>query len=148
MRAAATAATTAAATAATAARLGDVIGGRDAAELEGHADIFANFLLQTLKLLLGGEEFTGDFVIKQGLTRCFEFADFSSTEFHSGVLLVVEFLAALMHALILKPRGIIVEKTLHTFLELQKCGIAGNLGTEFASFYDDGGIFSSDRHKS
>ena len=146
MRAASATATTATAAASAAAGLSDVIGGRNAAQFEGHSDVFADFLLQALQFLLGGEKFTGDLIFKQGFAGRFEFTDFHGTKLHTGVLLVVQFLATLMDTLILKPRSIIVEESFHTLLELQKCWVAGNLGTEFPGFYDDGGIFSSDGH--
>ncbi len=145
MRAATTAAATTA-TASTAAGLGDVVCGGDAAEFEGHADVFSDFLLEALQLLLGGEKFAGDVVFEESLAGGLELADFRGSEFHAGVLLVMQFLAALVDALILKPRGIIVEEALHTLLELQKRRVAGDLGAQFLGFHDDGGFFCSNGH--
>ncbi len=138
----ATATTTTTTTAATtAAGVGNIIRGGNPAELKCHADVFADFFLQALQLLLSGEKLTRDRIVKKRLTRCFEFADLSGTQLDTGMLLLMQLLAAFMHTLILKSGCIITEKTLDARLELQKRGIAGNVGTQLTGFSDDGRVF-------
>ena len=73
------------------------------------------------KLLLGGEKLAGDLVFKKRLARGFELADLRGTELDAGVLLLVQFLAALMHALVLKAGGIVAQETFDVALKLEKC---------------------------
>ena len=144
MRAATSAAATTAAAAA--AGLGDVFGSWHMAEFKSHADVFADLLLQALKFLLGGKEVAGHLVFKKSLACGFELADFSSTEFHAGVLLVVKFLTALVDALVLKAGGIVAQKAFDALLQLEKMRVAGDLGAQFPGFHDDSGIFGSNGH--
>jgi len=99
-----TAATTAAATA-----FGflDLFVGRNAAELEGHADVFGDIFLDGLQGALGVHKVGGDFVVEKGVTRIFESFDFGRTEFDSSVLLLVKFIAFFVDGLVLELRGIV-----------------------------------------
>ena len=85
--AAATAA--AAAAAAAAAFFLEVFGGGDAAEFDGGADVFGDFLLEGFQFALGGEKVAGDFVFEKGGASAFKLADLGGSEFDTGVLLVV-----------------------------------------------------------
>lgn len=136
------AAAAAAVTAAAAAGLHEILGAWHPAILDGRADVFADLLLEPFQFALGGEEITGDLVLEKGIAGTFKFADFRSTQLDAGVLLLVKFLAALMDALILEAGGIVVEETLDVGLELEKCGILGDLGAKFLGFGDHGGVFS------
>ena len=80
----------------------DFLLGRHAAQLQGHADILADVFLEFFKLLLGIEKSGGHLVLEEGLAGGFEFTDFGGTKLDAGMLLLVEFLAALVDALILQ----------------------------------------------
>ena len=98
----------------------ELLGGRHTAEFEGHADVFGNFLLEFLKLLAGGEELTGDLVFKQRLAGGLELADLRRAQLDAGMLLLVQLLAALVHALVLEARSLVRKESLDAFLETQK----------------------------
>ncbi len=117
--AAAATATTAVATAAAAFIL-EVFRGRNAAEFDGAADVFGDFLLEGFQLALGGEEVAGNFVFKQGVAGALELADFRRTELDAGVLLVVQFLAAFVDALVWEAGGVVAQEALDVGLELEK----------------------------
>ena len=141
------AATAAATTAATAAAgLGEFIGGGHAAQFKGHADVFADLLLEFFQLFAGDEEIAGDLVVEKRLTRRFELADLGGAKLDAGVLFLMQLLAALVHTLILKAGGVIVEKAFDVFLKFEKHRIAGDLGAQFTGFGDDGGIFGNNGH--
>lgn len=116
------AAATAAATGTTAAAslIDKVFRGRNASELDGAADILADFLLESLQFALRREEITGDFIFKKRVAGTLKLADFRCTQLHAGVLLVVQFLAPLMDALVLKAGGVVVQETLDVRLKLKK----------------------------
>jgi len=143
---AAAATTVSAAAAATAASLGHFIFRRYATEFDGGADVFADFLLKTFQLALGLEETGGDFVFEESFAGSFEFRDFCFAQFHTSVLLVVEFFTALMHALILKTGSIVVEETLNVGLVLDECWVAGDFRAEFPCFFEDGRAFGNSGH--
>jgi hypothetical protein len=140
------AAATAVATAATAVRFGEIIRGRHATKFEGHADVFANDLLDHFQFTLGFEETTGDFVFEQSVAGGFELADFRGAEFHTGVLLVVKLFAALVNALVLKTRGIVIEETLDRFLQLLETGLGHDLGAQLLGLRHQSGIIGKHRH--
>ena len=79
------------------------------------------------ELALGLDEVGGDFVGEERLAGGLELADFLSSELNAGVLLVVKFLAALVHALILEACGIVIQEALDLVLQLQVGGIADDL---------------------
>jgi hypothetical protein len=139
-------AATAVTAAATAVRFGEVIRGRHAAELKGHADVFADDLLDHFQFALGFEETTGDFVFEQGIAGRFELADFRGTEFHTGVLLVVKLFTALVNALVLKARRIVIEETLDRFLQLLETGLGHDLGAQLLGLRHQSGIIGKHRH--
>ena len=112
--------TISAAAAATAASLGHLIFRRYATEFDGGADVFADFLLKAFQLPLCLEKVGGDFVFEECFAGSFEFRDFRFAQFHTGVLLVVEFFAALMHALVLETGSVVVEETLNVGLVLDE----------------------------
>jgi hypothetical protein len=116
--AASAAAATPAATAAT--RVSKVLSGWNPAQLDGGPDVFADFLLEHLKLTLSGEEITGYFIFKQRIAGAFKLANFRSSKFDSSVLLVMEFLTSLMDALVLQAGGIVAQKALDVCLKLEK----------------------------
>ena len=118
--------------------LGEILGARHPAELQRQTHVFADFLLEHFQLLLGREEFAGDLVFKQCLARGLELADFRRAKLDTGVLLLVKLLAALVHALVLKARGVVVQEALHALLKPEKRGIAGDLGAQLAGFHHDG----------
>ena len=115
------AATTAATgTTAAAALVDELFRGRNPSELDGAADILADFLLERLQFALGGEEITGDFIFKKRVAGTLELADFRRTQLHAGVLLVMQLLTTLMDALVLEAGGVVVQETLDVRLELEK----------------------------
>lgn len=144
MRATATTATAAAATAT--AGFSKVVRRRNTPGFKGQTDVFADFLLQPLQFLLRGQEIPGDLVFKQRLAGGLELADLGGSQLHSGMLLVVQFLTALMDALVLQTGGIVVQETLNTLLKLEKHGIAGDLCAQLPGFHDHGGIFGDNGH--
>ncbi|OYV03962.1 MAG: hypothetical protein CFE26_19400, partial [Verrucomicrobiales bacterium VVV1] len=58
------------------------------------------------------------------------------TELHTGVLLVVKLLTALVNALILKARGIVIEEPLDLALEFLETRLTHDLGAEFLGLRD------------
>ena len=144
MRATATTASTAAAT--TTAGFGKVLRSRNAPGFQSQSDVFADFLLQPLKFLLRGQEIPGNFVFKERLAGSLELTDLSSSQLHSGMLLVVQFLTAFMDTLVLQAGGIVIQETLNTLLKLEKQRIAGDLCAQLPGFHDDGGIFGDNGH--
>jgi hypothetical protein len=140
------AAATAVTTAATAVRFGEIIRGRHAAELKGHADVFADDLLNHFQFALGFEETTGDFVFEKRVAGGFELADFRGTEFNASMLLVVKLFTPLMNALVLKARGIVIEETLDRFLQLLETGLGHDLGAQLLGLRHQSGIIGKHRH--
>jgi hypothetical protein len=139
--------TTAATTATTAASgLGEFIGRGHSAQFKSHADVFSDLLLEFLQLFAGDEKVTSDLIVEKRFTRRLKLADLGSAKLDAGVLLVMQLFAALMDALILKARRVIVEEAFDVFLELEKHRIAGDVGAEFTGFGNDGGIFGYDGH--
>ena len=136
MRAAATA-TAATTTATTATGVGDFFFSRHATQFEGQADVFADLFLQAFERLLGRHEIARDLVVEQRVAGGLEFLDLLVAQLDTGVLLVMQLLAALMNALVLKAGSIIVEEKLNLFLKHDEGRIAGDLGTELAGFFDD-----------
>ena len=118
MGAATTATAAAAATATTTIGLGEIVSGGDAAEFEGQADVFADLLLQAIELLLGIAEGLGNAVREQCLAGGFKVAHFGSPELDSGVLFLMQFLTAFVHALILEAGGIVIQEAFDVFLKL------------------------------
>ena len=51
---------------------------------------------------MGGQEIASDFVFKQSIAGAFELADFRCAKFDTGVLFVMQLLAALVDALVLE----------------------------------------------
>lgn len=129
-------ATTAAAAAAT--LVGQLFFGRHAAKFQSHADVLANRALQIFKLLLGSEKALGHFILKQGIASGLEFTDFRSRKLNTGVLFLVQLLAAFVHALILKLGGIVIEEALDVALQLLEGGVIGDLLAQFAGLFDNG----------
>jgi hypothetical protein len=115
-------AATAAATAATATTAGlrEILGRRYPTEFKGHADILADLFLKRLEFLLCGKEIAGHFVVKKSLASGFKLADFRRAQLDAGMLFLVQFLTALVDALILKAGTVIVEEALHALLKLEK----------------------------
>ena len=118
--AAASATAAAVATAAAAAFVFEVFCSRHATEFDGTANVFSDLLLEGLQLALSGEEVAGDFVFKQGIAGALELADFRGTEFDTSVLLVVQFLTALVDALVLEAGGVVAQEAFDVGLELEK----------------------------
>lgn len=140
-----TTATTAAASTATA-RFCDFFGAWHVAEFQGHADVFADFLLNHLQFLLCGEEVAGDFIIKQSFAGGFKFADFSRAEFNACVLFLMQFLTPFVDALVLKAGGIVVEETFDACLEFEKRGVICDVSAKFPGFFNQGGVLSNNGH--
>lgn len=128
---------------AAAAGLGDILSGGNAAELDGGTDIFADLCLDLLQGTLGFEEITGHFVREQRVTGGFEFLDLGLAQFDPRALLVGEFVATLMHALVLETGGIIGEESLDLGLVLAERRIRDDLGAEFLGLRDNGGFFGN-----
>ncbi|MEY5012297.1 MAG: hypothetical protein RLY69_12 [Verrucomicrobiota bacterium] len=124
----------------------EVFCARHASELKRHANIAADEFLKLFKLALGIDEVLGDVVGKERLAGRFEFADLLRTEFDAGVLLVVEFLAALVDALVLESGGVVVEKFFDLVVQLDHGWIAGDVLAEFAGFDDQGGVVGGNGH--
>jgi hypothetical protein len=135
-----------AATAATTALLRKVVSRRNTAKLDGRSNILADFLLQHLKLTLGGKEVPGDFIFKQRIPGVLEITDLGGSQHYACMLLVMQFLATLVDTLVLKARPIITQKSLHLLLEIQKGWITCNLGAELLGFFNHRGFFGYNGH--
>lgn len=110
-------------------------------KLDGGSHVFANFLLKSFEFALGRHETAGDLVFKKRIACTFELTNLGGTQLNSCLLLVVQLLAALMHALILKLRSVIGQEALNVCLEFEKVRITDDLGAQFFGFFDDGGLF-------
>ena len=108
------------------------------AEFERQADVFADLLLKLIEFLLGHEEILGDRVFQQRCAGRLELADFGSAQLEAGVLFLVQFLAAFMHALVLQAGGLVVEESFDILLELEKYGVAGDVCAQLPRFRKDG----------
>lgn len=134
------------ATAATAVTLGEVFVGRHAPELDRQADPTVDVASHLFELLLGGDEAARHVVLKERLAGKLEFTDLLSAKFHSGVLLVVQLFPALVHALALGARGIIVEKPLDLLTPFGDLRIADDGFTKFPGAGPQGGGFGNGGH--
>lgn len=134
------------ATAATPLTLGEVGVGRHAPELDRQTDPAVDVASHFFELLLGGDEAARHVVLKERLAGKLEFTDLLSAKFHARVLLVVQLLPALVHALVLGARGIIVQKPLDLPTPFGDLRIANNGFTKFTGAGPQGGGFGDGGH--
>ena len=127
----------AAATATAAAIIGQLSVGRDTADFERGGDVLRDRALERLQLALGVEEGAGDLIAEKFIAGGLELLDFGRSQLDPGVLLLVEFLAALVDRLVHEAGTVVFEETLHILLELRETGVRSDRGTEFAGFLED-----------
>jgi hypothetical protein len=127
-------------------RSGNLLIGRGTTEFQSHADILADLLLQRLQLPLRVHELPRDFVLEQGFPRRLELADLHRAQLNASPLLVIQLLAALVHALVLQPRRIIAQEALHLPLPAQKLGVGGNFLAKLTGLRNHGSLFSNQCH--
>ena len=144
--AAATTATTAAAATAAAAGFGEILDRGDSAQLEGQADVFSDFLAESLQFALGVHEITGDRVIKQGIPGRFKRLDLRRGQFNAGMLFLMQLFAQFMGSPILHAGIIIIEETLDARLILQENRMPCDFRAEFLGLGQDGGIVGKQCH--
>ena len=140
------AAATAATAAATATGFDKILSRGHPAQLEGQADVFADFLAEPLQFALGVHEITGDRVIKQGIPRRFKRLDLRRAQFNAGVLFLMQLFAQFMGAPILHAGIIIIEETLDARLILQEYRMPCDFRAEFLGLDQDGGIVGKQCH--
>ena len=76
--------------------------------------------------------------VEECIASVFEGLDLGGTEFHVGLLLLMEFFAFLMNRLVLQLRGIVGKEALDIGLKLDELLVLRDLCAEFLGFRYDG----------